>query len=62
MTTEAAAAAVVGSAAVPIVFPPMNMSKYGVDALLMDGGTTWNNNLISGVDECLKKPGITSKK
>lgn len=24
----------------------------------MDGGTTWNNNMVTGVDECMKIPGI----
>ena len=24
----------------------------------MDGGTTWNNNMVSGVEECMKMPGI----
>ena len=52
------ASAVAGSAAMPFIFPPMNMSKFGLDQLLMDGGTTWNNNMVSGVDECLKMPGI----
>ena len=55
---EMLASAVAGSAAMPFIFPPMNMSKFGLDQLLMDGGTTWNNNMVSGVDECLKMPGI----
>ena len=36
------------------------MSKFGYDDYLMDGGTTWNNNMVSGVDECLKMEGIES--
>lgn len=52
------ASAVAGSAAMPFIFPPMNMSEFGMDQMLMDGGTTWNNNMVSGVDECMKIPGI----
>ena len=26
--------------------------------MLMDGGTTWNNNMIVAVNECLREPGI----
>ena len=54
------ASAIAGSAAMPFVFPPMNMSKFGFDDFLMDGGTTWNNNMVSGVEECLKMEGIES--
>jgi predicted acylesterase/phospholipase RssA len=43
------ASAVVGSASIPFVFPPMNMSPFGLDSLLIDGGTSWNNNMISGI-------------
>lgn len=31
-----------------------------MDSLLIDGGTSWNNNMISGIEECLKLPHITS--
>lgn len=54
------ASAIMGSAAMPFVFPPMNMSKFGIDDFLMDGGTTWNNNMVTGVEECLMMPGINS--
>lgn len=57
---EMIASAIVGSAAMPFVFPPMNMSKFGYDDYLMDGGTTWNNNMVTGVEECLKMKGIES--
>lgn len=57
---EMIASAVAGSAAMPFIFPPMNMSKFGLDQLLMDGGTTWNNNMVSGVEECMKIPGIVN--
>ena len=49
-SNEAKVAAVLGSAAVPFVFPPQNMTQYGTDALLIDGGTSWNNNLLSGIE------------
>lgn len=51
---------VVGSASVPFFFPPRNMSKFGENYLLVDGGTSWNNNLISGFKECLSMEGIDS--
>jgi len=57
---EMIASTVMGSAAMPFIFPPMNLTKFGVDDFLMDGGTTWNNNLVTGVDECLTMPGIKS--
>jgi predicted acylesterase/phospholipase RssA len=41
--------AVVGSASIPFVFPPRDMSPYGQDNLLIDGGSGWNNNMISGI-------------
>ena len=50
--------AVVGSASIPFFFPPRDMKEFGIDAILIDGGTSWNNNLISGVEECLKMDGI----
>ena len=57
-TNEAKAAAVLGSAALPFAFPPSDMKPFGFDALLIDGGTSWNNNLVSGVELCLKQLGI----
>ena len=57
---EKIVSSVVGSASVPFFFPPRNMSKFGLNHLLIDGGTTWNNNLISGVEECLTMEGINS--
>ena len=27
----------------------------------MDGGTVWNNNMVTAIDECMKIEGITSK-
>ena len=43
----------------PFIFPPTNMSKFGLDALLIDGGSTWNNNMISAVKDCYSREGIT---
>lgn len=40
---------VVGSGSIPFFFPPRNMSKFGDDYMLIDGGTGWNNNMISGI-------------
>ena len=51
---------VVGSASVPFFFPPRDMSEFGENTLLIDGGTSWNSNLISGVEECLSIDGIDS--
>lgn len=53
--------AVMASAAMPFVFPPVNMHKFGLDALLIDGGSTWNSNIVSGINECLSMPNITYK-
>lgn len=53
--------AVIGSASVPFFFPPRNMSQFGEPYLLMDGGTSWNTNIVSGIQECLKMEGITSE-
>jgi len=47
-----------GSASVPFVFPPTDMKPFGQDVLLMDGGTTWNNNMVAAVSECLAMPEI----
>jgi predicted acylesterase/phospholipase RssA len=43
------ASAVVGSSSIPFMFPPRNMTQFGLDYLMIDGGTTWNNNMISGI-------------
>ena len=49
---------VVGSASIPFFFPPRDLSEFGLPYLMIDGGTSWNNNLASGVLECLKMEGI----
>ena len=59
-SVEYRVSAVVGSASMPFVFPPRNMSKFGIDALLIDGGSTWNNNMISAVQDCYSREGIDS--
>ena len=46
------ASAVVGSSSMPFIFPPKNMSEFGQDELLIDGGSVWNNNLLSGIEQC----------
>ena len=56
---EQIASSVVGSASVPFFFPPRNMSKFGVQDLLVDAGFTWNLNMESGIQECYKIDGIT---
>jgi hypothetical protein len=55
------ASSVAGSASIPFMFPPRNMSQFGKDYLLIDGGTSWNNNMISGIKECFKMEGITDQ-
>lgn len=52
------ASAVVGSASIPFVFPPKDMTEFGLDYLLIDGSSTWNNNMISGIKECFKMDGV----
>ena len=44
------ASAVIASASMPFIFPPLNMTEFGLPWLLIDGGSTWNNNMISGVE------------
>lgn len=44
----------------PFIFPPRNMTEFGLDALLIDGGSTWNNNMISAINDCKSRPGIKS--
>lgn len=56
--TELRAALVIGTAAVPFVFPAENLTKYGLDNLMVDAGFTWNYNMDSGIDECYKIDGI----
>ena len=34
----------------PFVFPPAHIDDY----ILIDGGSTWNSNLITAVDRCLE--------
>lgn len=57
-TPEWRASVVKASASVPFVFPPTNMHDFGQDVLLMDGGTTWNNNMVAAINECLSNPYI----
>lgn len=59
-STKYKVSAVVGSASMPFVFPPRDMKEFGLPVLLIDGGSSWNNNMISGIEECFKLPGINS--
>jgi predicted acylesterase/phospholipase RssA len=38
------------SASVPFAFPPTKLREWN----LMDGGTTWNINIIGAIEECRK--------
>jgi len=48
-TVDQKVSQVLGSAAMPFVFPPEDMQKYGLPYHLMDGGTVWNNNMESAI-------------
>lgn len=48
-TPEWRANIVKASASVPFVFSPTKMKDNGEDVVLMDGGTTWNNNMVAAV-------------
>lgn len=41
---------IIASASVPFVFPHRHIG----DRIFMDGGTTWNTNLISAIERCLE--------
>jgi len=43
------AKAVVSSAAIPFVFPHQ---EWANGVIAMDGGSTWNTNLVSAVNRC----------
>jgi len=59
-SNEFKSSAVVASASVPFIFATTNMTDYGYNLDLMDGGVTaWNNNMVSAVSECHKIDGIT---
>ena len=60
-SAEFKVSAVVGSASMPFIFPPMNMSQFGYDMQLIDGGSTWNNNFVTAIDQCMKIEGITEE-
>lgn len=59
-TPEYRVSAVVGSTSIPFIFPPRNMTEHGLDAILFDGGTGWGNNMITAINDCKSRPGITS--
>jgi hypothetical protein len=54
ISNEQQASSIVGSAAITFLFPSMDMSKYGLPYTLIDGGSTWNNNMISGINKCFE--------
>ena len=52
VSDEYQVSAVVGSAAMPFVFPAKSMHEFGLPYNLVDGGSTWNNNMITGIKKC----------
>ena len=38
------------SGSIPVVFPPQKLKDY----VFMDGGTVWNVNLNSAIDQCME--------
>lgn len=38
------------SGSIPVIFPPQKIKDY----VFMDGGTVWNVNLTSAVDQCME--------
>merc|ERR1712216_705954 len=57
-SAEWRASIVKASASVPFVFSPTDLKPFGQDLLLMDGGTTWNNNMVAAINECMAMPDI----
>ena len=55
-SAEWRASVVKASASVPFVFSPTSLKKDGQNLLLMDGGTTWNNNMVAAINECMAMP------
>jgi hypothetical protein len=53
-TAEYIVSAVVASASMPCIFPPKNMAKFNLSINLIDGGTVWDNNMISGINKCMQ--------
>lgn len=45
-----------------MIFPAVSMKQFGLDEVLLDGGSAWNVNMVSGIQKCLEKPGINSDK
>ena len=50
-TFENLAQSAMSSASIPVVFPPQSLGSH----VFMDGGTVWNLNLDSAVQQCLNK-------
>jgi len=53
--------AVVASASIPFVFPPREMTYEGKLMNFMDGGTVWNNNMMTAINECMKLEGVANE-
>ena len=51
ITFEELAQAALSSGSIPTVFPPQHFH----DMYLMDGGTVWNVNVQSAIEQCLEK-------
>ena len=60
-SAEFKVSAVVGSASMPFIFPPKNMTLEGYQMQLIDGGSTWNNNMMTAISECMKLEGVTQE-
>ena len=50
ITFDELAQAALSSGSIPVVFPPQHLKNW----IFMDGGTVWNTNLTSAVQECAK--------
>ena len=47
---EDLAQSAMSSGSIPVVFPPQHIKDY----VFMDGGTVWNVNLSSAIDQCME--------
>ena len=50
-----------GSGAFPMAFPPRKLDIDDRHLILVDGSTAWNSNVMTGIQECLRMPGIESE-
>lgn len=49
-TFETLAQSALSSGSIPVVFPPQHLNGH----VFMDGGTVWNINLASAVQQCME--------